>query len=333
MEIKQYPIGHSDIKNFVQDHSCSIFDSPSWLSVLKDNFGNAEVSYYCLLDNGKILACLGITVLDFKFIKIAQSNFPYGGFMGSKEYFPIFTELLLKELSNRSIHLLKIVKTSWNDFEGLKGFSPIKDYQHILNLNGLSKDSVWQNYKKRVRRDVRRAEKLNIKILKIENRAEIEVFGRLYRETMMRNKAYPHMNKNSLYSIYDNLCMQGNAEIFFAKLNEDYIGSMLLLYFKKVCYYFLSASATKFLSYSPNDLLVYTGINFAIEKKADFFDFMTTPFHNKQLMNFKEKWGPDSSFIYTYEKLLNPARAKIWHLVYKFINSAPGSLMLRAVRK
>lgn len=332
MKLRRYQIDSQEIRPFVNEHACSVFDTPAWLSVLRDRFKNSRTFYLCLENGNGPLVCAGLTLLDFKVIKISCSNFPYGGFMGQEEYFPSFTEHLIQESEAENIGIIRINRSCWSSFGDLPGFRKSGDYHHVLSLEGVEKEKLWKGYKKRIRRDIRRAMNSGVKVESIKGPEEVDILFEMYKETAKRNRTYVHWNRESLHSIYRNFVSCGKGEIIFAKNKKKSMAAVITIYFRDVCYYFLSASLSEYFSLCPNDLLVHASLERAIDRKVKKFDFMITPAGDKDLMRFKEKWGAVACPLSIYEKRLDPLRANIWNAAYRIFNTRAGAALLRMVR-
>jgi lipid II:glycine glycyltransferase (peptidoglycan interpeptide bridge formation enzyme) len=193
----------------------------------------------------------------------------------------------------------------------------------------MTEDILWKNYKKRVRRDVRKAEKSSITIHEVTHPEEIDTLFNLYLQTMKRNEAYNVWTRQTLYAIYHRVVQKGWGKIFLARLKDEIIAGIILIFSLETTYYFFAASDQKYLSLCPNDLLVHQGICLTIQQGRRFFDLMTSQKDDVALMNFKEKWGAKKYPFYFYEKSLNPFRAWIWKRVWWLMNTSAGAQLIR----
>jgi lipid II:glycine glycyltransferase (peptidoglycan interpeptide bridge formation enzyme) len=180
-----------------------------------------------------------------------------------------------------------------------------------------------------VRRDVRKAEKSGISIHEASDLKEIDILYDLYLETMKRNEAYNTWTKKALHAIYYHFAQKGEAKILLARLKNEIIAGIILIFSPETVYYFFAASAQKYLSLCPNDLLVHHGICLAIRGGRRFFDLMTSQKEDIALMNFKEKWGAQKYPFCFYEKSLNPFRAWLWKRVWWSMNTSIGGRLIR----
>ena len=317
-----------EIQRFLLQNSPSFFNKKEWFFVLQEGF-QAPVQCYSLEDDAKIYLALPGIILDFKMMKMFYSNIPYGGFVGEMEYLSAFLPLLEKSLKKDHIHFIRITQDSRTQFPELEGYRKEMAFTHLLDLDGMTEELLWENYKKRVRRDVRKAEKSGVTVHEAIGPREIDVLFDIYLETMKRNEAYNTWTKKALCAIYDHLVQKGEAKILLAKLKEEIIAGIILIFSSDTTYYFFAASNQKNLSLCPNDLLVHHGICLTIAAKRRFFDLMASQREDVALMNFKEKWGAQKYPFYFYEKSLNPFRTWMWKKAWWMMKTSTGSQLMR----
>lgn len=328
MIVCRCPAQDPEIHEFLLQNSPSFFNKKEWFCVLQEGF-KAPVVCYCLKGDDKIYLALPGIILDFKIMKMFYSNIPYGGFVGEMEYLSTFLPLLEKSLKKDHIHCLRLAKDSKTQFPELEGYRKEMAFTHLLDLDGMTEDSLWKNYKKRVRRDVRKAEKSGIHIEEACDLKQVDILFDLYLETMKRNEAYNTWTRKALYAIYDHLVRKGEAKILLAILKDEIIAGIILIFSPETTYYFFAASSQKNLSLCPNDLLVHHGICLTIRSGRSSFDLMASQKEDVALMNFKEKWGAQKYPFYFYEKSLNPFRRWLWRKAWWVINTNWGADLLR----
>lgn len=328
LKVEKLAFNHPDLIDFFGNYSNSIFNRTEWSSVLREGF-DSEVVSYCLRKDGRIVLALPGIILDFKIMRMFYSNIPYGGFLGELEYLSEFLQLSEERLKKEHIHFIRIGKNFQIQFPELEGYRKETAYTHLLDLNNITEETLWNNYKKRVRRDVRRAEKSGVSLSEVTDSEEIDVLFDLYLETMKRNEAYNTWSRKALHSIYHHLVKKGEAKILLAKRRGEIIAGMILLFSPETTYYFFAASGQKYLSLCPNDLLVHQGICLAIREGRRFFDLMASQKEDVALMNFKEKWGAQKHPFYFYEKSFSPFRTWLWRRAWWMMNTAWGARLIR----
>jgi hypothetical protein len=331
MRVEKLSFDHSELVKFLEKQNSSIFNQIEWSNVLREGF-NSEVFSYCLVKDGRIVLALPGIILDFKILKMFYSNIPYGGFVGEVENTPFFLKLLEKRLKEDHIHLIRIGKNFQTYFPELEGYRKEIAYTHLIDLNHKTEEMLWAGYKKRVRRDVRKAEKSGVKICEVNDSREVDILFDIYLETMKRNKAYNTWTRKALHSINHYLAKKRKAKILLAKFRDEIIAGVILLFSPDTTYYFFAASREKYLSLCPNDLLVHYAICLTIREGRRFFDLMSSQKEDVHLMNFKEKWGAQKYPFYFYEKSLNNFRVWLWRKAWGLINTPIGAQIIRWCR-
>lgn len=315
------------IKQFLSEKKTSFFSTPIWSEILQKGF-QVKAWYYCLREGEEIFLALPGVLFNFKILKLFYANMPYGEFIGDVKYLPSFLDLIEYQLKAENVHLLRIAQLGDQDLFLLKGYHPRKGYQHILDLNGMNPEILWNQYKSSIRRNIKKAEKLQVSVREIKQNSELDSLYWLYLETMKRNHATPIWTKRIFEAIYDLLVTQGQASILFAEWKDHIIAGMILIFSDETTSYFLGASETSTHSLRANDLLFHKAILKSILEKKRSFDFMTCVEWDEDLIRFKEKWGAKRLPFVIYEKELNPFRSKIWTFIWRIINSKLGSYLL-----
>jgi len=331
MIVSKRPAGDSEALRFLFANSSCFFNRKEWFQVLEEGFKEPVVAY-CLEKDGKICLALPGVIFNFGLVKMFYSNIPYGGFVGDLQLIPSSAALFEESLRKDGIHLIRIGGTSYDEFCELEGYRKDSAFIHVVDLEGKDEETLWNSYKKRVRRDVRKAEKSGISIHEAASPEEMDVLYGLYLETMSRNEAFNIWTKKLFQAIYRDLARQGEAKILLAKHKDEIIAGMILLLSPETVYYFFAASARKYLSLCPNDLLVHHGICLAIRKGRRYYDLMTSQKEDVALMNFKEKWGAQRSPFYIYEKSLTSIRPWIWKRMWGLMTTPMGARLIRWVR-
>jgi hypothetical protein len=331
MNVEQLSLKDKSLQEFISQNSGCIFSSIDWYRVLESGF-NSKILVYGLRDRDSLQLVIPGILLDFRIVKMFYSNIPYGGFLGDKKYITDFLPLLENEFKKAGIGIFRVCKQFADGYDSLNGYRLQKGCQQIKIVDGLSEEKNWQEYKKRTRRDIRKAEKSGVTVKNISDRKQIEALFELYLETIRRNRTYSVWTKKAFYSIYDNLVIKDKADIVFAELNGKLIAGVISIYSKDTSYYFMSASDTKYLTYCPNDLLLHRVISDSISMGKEYVDLMTSNESDTELIKFKDKWGAERHPFCIFEKDLIPIRANIWTWCWRIANSRIGAFIIRSLR-
>jgi lipid II:glycine glycyltransferase (peptidoglycan interpeptide bridge formation enzyme) len=323
---KLEPSDH-ELSQFLSSQEISIFSTPIWNEILHNGL-RGKPWYFCLKKDGQIVLGLPGSLLDFKLVKLFHANIPYGEFIGDLKRIPTFLDLMEDHLKKEGVHLIRIAQLGNETSNYLKGYNPIKGYQHVLDLNGLRSEMLLSKYKPAIQRNIRKALKSEVDVEEIKTKEELDDLYRLYLDTMKRNHSAPVWTKRILQAIYDAFVLSGQASIIFAKWKGKIIAGMILIHSENMSAYFLGASETGSHSLRPNDLLFHTAILKSLDGGKRSFDFMTCSELDEELIRFKEKWGAKRTPFFIYEKELDCFRVEIWRKLWKIANSRLGSTII-----
>ena len=149
---------------------------------------------------------------------------------------------------------------------------------------------------------------------------------------MDRNRAMAKYPMRWFETLYEVLTKKGLGAIYVAHLNGVAIAGIILIYSASSTHYFHNGSQYEFLKFCPNELLVHSSIENAVEKRISFFDFMGSDPMDLSLIRFKEKWGSQSKGIFTYVKDYHPLRCKAWEWGKSLGASSWGSNIVRWIQ-
>jgi hypothetical protein len=333
MELKVFQSPGEEWDEFASRYTDLIFYQSVWSRVLKEGLGGQPL-YFCLQEGEEIVAGLPGILLDFKIFKILYASIPYGNVMGQKPYYPMFLELLEKEVGRRGIDQIRLTESPFSEsYSPESSFKPVSAKCTLLDLRGYDKERIWESYKKNIRRDVRKAQRSGITIRRGDSREDAKVFYKLYLASMERNRAMARYPLRWFETLYEVLTKKGLGAIHMAELNEVAVAGVVLIYSASSTHYFHNGSQYEFLKFCPNELLVHSSIENAVEKGISFFDFMGSDPNDLSLVRFKEKWGSQSVHLNTYVKDYHPFRCKIWEWGKRLGSSQIGNRLLKLVRK
>ncbi len=149
---------------------------------------------------------------------------------------------------------------------------------------------------------------------------------------MERNRAAAKYPFRWFETLYELLGESRFATILLAELNNIAIAGVVLINSTTTTHYFHNGSQDEFLKFCPNELLVHSALEEAIERGNSYFDFMGSGSNDLSLLWFKEKWGSQTLDIHTYIKDYDPIRCNILELGKKFAASSLGTKMIRWVQ-
>jgi hypothetical protein len=331
MELGVFESPEKEWDEFASRYTDLIFYQSVWSQVLRRGLGGQPLYFY-LRDGGEIVVGLPGVLLDFKILKILYASIPYGNLIGEKPYYSPFMELLERAFRKKGIDQVRITESPFS-----KGYSPdtfksVSAKCSLLDLRGFDKERILESHKKYVRRDIRKAQRSGITIRSGTSREDAKIFYTLYLASMERNKAVAKYPSRWFEAICEEMAERGLGTFQLAELDRAAIAGVVLINSTTTTHYMHNGSQHEFFKFCPNELLVHSALEGAIERGNSYFDFMGSDPADLSLIKFKEKWGSQSLDIHTYVKDYHPIRCQIWEWGKRFGNSKIGDWLLKIIR-
>ncbi len=315
---------------FVCLHSNLIFHTSLWWKVLKESYG-CGMQYLVFEDGGKWLSALPGMMVGNRFFKVFYSLIPYGGFIGDREHIPEFLSFLNSWARKEKIQRIQIVDVDIKKKQDLPDFNCVESYRHLLELRDKTTDQIWKNYKDSLKRNIKTALKSDLYFEKIKSREEVDLFYRLYLDSMRRNKALVKYPIQLFLKIYD-LLVPKFSDMFFMKYRNQPVAGMVVIYSDAAAHYFHGGSATEYLHLRPNDLLFHHAIQIAKEKGKSYFDFFGSDKKLLSLIQFKDKWGTKREELLNFHKDIGVVRPLLFKIVLRLAQTSVGSAVHRGLK-
>lgn len=284
--------------------------------------------------NGKILALLqAVIIRDAAGVvgSISSRSIIQGGplFIEGEKGLEALEKLINyyeKFLNNRAIYTQ--IRNSW-DTEYSRGTMNILGYQYELHLNYLidlnrSTEEIWGDIHKPRRKGINRAEKVGIKVRKIKTREEIMDCYKVIEETY-KNVRLPLADISILESAYDELYDKGLIDFYLAILDNEVVGSRVILNYKGTVHDWYAGSKQD-INYVNEAVVWHILSEFAGKERVFDFGGAGHPEKPYGVREFKKRFGGEEVNYGRYKKSHNKAREeimksglKIYKAVGKFV--------------
>lgn len=180
----------------------------------------------------------------------------YGGFWGAISNYDALNAAYV-EYCKKNKYICEFVRFElFSDyFSHYDGEVETRTHNVVRSLS-MSLDDIWMDFKQKVRKNVKRANSNNLKII-IENTEEhLEDFLRIYYSTMDRNSAESdyYFSRDFYHRIND---MKDNIMYFHVLHEEKIISTELVIYGTENAYSYLGGTDRKYFNLRPNDFLKY----------------------------------------------------------------------------
>lgn len=194
-----------------------------------------------------------------------SSPYGYGGFMGNVSD----KQNLMNEWNQYCVekgYVCEFVRFNlfseyYTYFDGI-----VETHSHnVVRSLELSLDDMWMDFKQKVRKNVKKANKHELEIVHDSNGKYLDDFLRIYYGTMDRTEA-----KEDFYftkEFFEMLNrMKDNVMYFHVRYKGIIISTELVIYGAENCYSYLGGTDREYFDMRPNDFLKYEIIKWAIGK-------------------------------------------------------------------
>lgn len=191
-------------------------------------------------------------------------------------------------------------------------------YTYRIHLTDGTK-TIWEKLDGKLRVDINKAIKEGV-MVRLGDWEDLEFIHTALFNRYIKQGFKPRNYTKYLRTLYENFYPE-NLKIFIAEYKGERVGGLIALCYKDVMYHWVGGPKSPLVRISPNDLVMWEVIKWAIEHDFKFSDIMDSG-DNPRLRHFKAKWNPEltiwysaskySSFVYLYgEKLLKIIQRKI----------------------
>lgn len=171
-------------------------------------------------------------------------------------------------------------------------------YLHAIDLGG-DEATIWQSLRPEVRRAIQKARKSG---LKIATGGDDEQLAALYRlQTMTRRRhGLPPQPRRFFRMVQRHFLKQGGGNIVTVHNHGEPVAAALFLQFAGRGLFKMGASDARFLSWRPNDLVLWEGIRWCREQGCRELSLGRTDLQHEGLRRFKAGWGSREKVVQTY---------------------------------
>lgn len=284
--------------------SATPFHHPAWARVLADTYGYRPFALVQTAADMRIVA--GVPLLELR-----RSRRP--GKLASlpfTDYCPPLaaTEAELASFTHSLLH--------WRDASGRRVsviheaapsapgvFQIERGVRHILPLDG-SAESAFQVLGSKVRSSVRKSQREDVRVRISQSLDDLAPFYQLHLETR-RRLGVPVQPKRFMENLFREMVATGLGFVVLAHKAERPIAAAVFLAWNRNLIYKYSASDHRFWRLRPNNLVVWTGIEWGHSQGFRLLDLGRTESDNLGLREFKSGWGA-SEVPLTYSYVAAP---------------------------
>ncbi len=280
-------------KFLLNQDSSNFFHRLEWKEIL-EGYYNFKPYYLIAKDEqNQIKAILPLFYVKNLFGKRLES-LPlsiYGGAVGKAEYIKYLIKeafYLKKKLSCRYL----IIKQHTHLYDNIYQKNDMKKLRNkwtqIINI--IDPEILWEEIYKSNRNAIRKAQKNNLKIEKINNIEKIDDFFELEIQTYKKIGLHA-FSKDFFKTLWGRLHSKGLMEIFIVKYKETPVASCLCYIHENKVIFAHANSDKKFLHLRPNNFLLWQVIKWCHKNNYSILDLGATDDDNQGLFFFKSSFN------------------------------------------
>jgi predicted N-acyltransferase len=292
----------------------TFFHTSSWLKLIEKSYGLKSHHMILLEEDDPVFA---MPMFSSKTALHSPYIADYGGLCVRDKHLKN-PSLLMKAFGYLNSEIEKIGKSERVQMAYIRGFYNNRIVDDLLRQAGFKKTTdqltyvlsdfyhesdILKIFHKKTRNAVRKALKEGLEVEHVSSESEVmKEYFRLH--VLTKNKhgsePFPKLFFESLSQV-----QKHDVDILMAKHNDTYIAGLLGFVFNNRVHIFDNCSDPNYLKFNPNNLLYYSIIEKARNNKFEV-DFGRTTTDDKNLRQFKERWGSKSYTYGTYMKILPP---------------------------
>lgn len=183
--------------------------------------------------------------------------------------------------------------------------TPTARSTNVVRSLALNEEEIWQDYEAKVRKNVNKALRSNVRIDIDERGDTVEEFYRIYQATMLRrNAAVKYHHSPEFFQRFNEL-LRYNFAYFHATYEGQIVSSELVLVSANSVYSFLGGTEHTSFSVRPNDLLKHEITLWAKAKGKQHFVLGGGYQPNDGIFRYKKAFAPNGLVSFrTGERIL-----------------------------
>jgi FemAB-related protein (PEP-CTERM system-associated) len=151
--------------------------------------------------------------------------------------------------------------------------------------------ALWSGLRKPVQHQIKKAQKLGVRVRLAQRREDMEYYYRLHLQTRCRKHGMPAQPRKYFLELWDAFAASGAVQLLLAEYQESIIAAMILFASGTTVRYAYGASDEHYLQLAPNNLLMWTAMTWSCTQGYQVLDLGRTARDNQGLMEFKRRWG------------------------------------------
>jgi CelD/BcsL family acetyltransferase involved in cellulose biosynthesis len=185
-------------------------------------------------------------------------------------------------------------------------FKKVLRTKNIVRSLTLSEDSLWMDFKHKVRKNVKKAQRSGLECIIDEDGQYLADFLNVYESTMGRRDApdFYYFNRQYFQAVFDYL--PANSAYFFVLDGSKIVSTELVLYSSETAYSFLGGTLEASFDKRPNDLLKFEVMTWARDRGISNYVLGGGYTPEDGIYRYKRSFAPDGEYnFYTGQRMMN----------------------------
>jgi len=301
----------------LENDNYSFFHSSYWAKVLNGSYRYKPL-YFSIVSNGKISVLVPIMEVDSGLTGKRGVSLPFTDYCS-----PIVSNGCdFKKVLHRVIQYGKNAGWKYIEFRGGESqFSGTQHsssfFTHTLDLT-LDKETILSSMRSSTERNIKKAEKENVQAERYISPESIEEFYRLNCMTR-KDHGLPPQPYYFFRNIYEYIISKGKGFVELAKYKNHYIAGAVFFNSGDKAIFKYGASDRNYLYLRPNNIVIWSAIQWYMENGFKSFSFGRTDPENNGLLQYKRGWGGKEELLCYYkydirkEEFVTEAPSKVIH--------------------
>jgi hypothetical protein len=301
------PCSDARWQTLVHKYPSSVFHSAEWMRVLTDTYGFDIQAHLVVGADGAPQAGLPFCrISDLRGERIV--SLPFCDYLDPLVESAEQWNLLLDQLVAEGVPV--IFRCLHNPVPLTNG--RLQEFKrarwHGIDLRP-DLDTLWMSLNGAARRAIKKAEQNHLQIVVAEDRSMMRAFFEMH----LRVRKYKYQLVAQPYRFFENIWhhfMEAQRGMVLLALQEgEVVAGIVFLRWRDTLFYKFNASVLTNLSYRPNDLLVWMGIQQAKAQGLQRFDFGLSDWDQAGLLQYKRKFASEERTIHFLEYTPNNGTA------------------------
>lgn len=280
-------------RRLLAQYKSSLFHSPSWMQALSDTYDFEVYAYIVVNSRGEPKAGLPLMRINDPLGERVVS-LPFSDYCD-----PLACSQTWDSLSNRLLAKYPVTIRCLHNALPLtdKRFALVKRAKwHAMDLQPDS-TTLWQGLHDSAKRAVRKAERDGVKVSIAQTKEELRAFFELHLQ--VRKYKYQLLAQPYAFfeALYHHFLVRQQGALMLATYENEIIGGVMFLAWEGKLYYKFNASAVTNLVHRPNDLLIWTGVQYGKANGYTQLDFGLSDWEQQGLVKYKRKFASEEKTL------------------------------------